>query len=131
MNRQTVQAKEEVGCVIATLEGGTVIGPKLVKTKNPSWKALVSTFICWARIWPPTRMLCLPRIISSESAIDEDVGPALEGCEAAIAQPPVGSATVVAVMPQLTQSVGRLGQSGRSASRKTGTAVIEIGARNA
>ena len=47
----------------------------LVKTQNPSWKALVLTFIWLARTSPPTRILCLPRIMSNESEIVKTLVP--------------------------------------------------------
>ena len=49
--------------------------------KKPSWKALVSTFICWARMEPPTRMLWLPRIMSSESETEKTFVPPWKGAK--------------------------------------------------
>src|SRR6266700_4264141 len=72
--------------------------------KKPSWKALVSTFICCARIEPPTRMLCLPRIMSNESEMENTLVPPWKG-----ANPRSPSAQYVPISvelnPQLTQAL--------------------------
>src|SRR5205823_14630085 len=73
----------------------------LVKTQNPSWKALVLTFIWLARTSPPTRILCLPRIMSNESEIVKTLVPPVKGENPRSPRdqkPPPGS---VEVNPQL------------------------------
>src|SRR5207253_8397242 len=51
----------------------------LLKTQNPSWKALVLTFIWLARTSAPTRILCLPRIMSNESEMEKTLVPPVKG----------------------------------------------------
>src|SRR6266478_4618948 len=77
---------------------------KLVKTKKPSWKALVRTFICCARKLMPTRMLCFPRIMSNESAIEKTLVPPWKGAKPRSPSDQYGPPTMVEVNPQLTQS---------------------------
>src|SRR5216684_547032 len=77
---------------------------KLVKTKNPSWKALVNTFICCARKPMPTRMLCFPRIMSNESAMEKTLVPPWKGAKPRSPSDQYGPPTMVEVNPQLTQS---------------------------
>src|ERR1039457_2030024 len=50
-----------------------------VKIQNPYWKPLACTFICWARMFPPTLMSWLPRTISNESEMEKTLVPPWNG----------------------------------------------------
>src|SRR6202158_143630 len=79
-----------------------VAAPKI--RKKASWKALVSTFIWLARIPMPTRMSCLPRIMSKESEMENTLVPPWKGAKPRSPKdqkPP----TIVELRPQLMQSL--------------------------
>src|ERR1700674_4990892 len=79
-----------------------VAAPKI--RKKPSWKALVSTFIWLARIPIPTRMSCLPRIMSKESEMENTLVPPWKGANPRSPRdqyPPDGG--WIEVSPQLMQ----------------------------
>src|SRR6266576_5930841 len=76
-----------------------------VTLKEPSWKALVITFIWFARNPPPTRMSCLPRIMSKESEIEKTLVPPWNGANPRSPKPQYPPFNETAERPQLTQNV--------------------------
>src|SRR5258708_4958933 len=76
-----------------------------VTLKEPSWNALVITFIWLARKPIPTRMSCLPRIMSKESEMEKTLVPPWKGANPRSPRPQYPPFNETADRPQLTQNL--------------------------